>query len=139
MNEALRQEITQIIASNPVVLFMKGTRERPTCGFSAEVVKALDELLTDYLTVNVLANPEIREGIKQFSNWPTIPQLFVEGELVGGCDIVRELKATGALPALLGLDPNDPKPMPRAALDLSKVCRCGGAKAATTQGLTPGS
>jgi monothiol glutaredoxin len=128
MDEALRSQISDLISSHRVVLFMKGTRDQPTCGFSAQVVQILDEFLDEYHTVNVLTQPEIRDAIKQFSNWPTIPQLFVEGELVGGCDIIHELKNTGAMPALLGLDPDSPKPESRGDLDLSKACRCGGAK-----------
>jgi monothiol glutaredoxin len=100
-----RARIESLVRSERVVLFMKGTREAPQCGFSATVVGILDGLVPDYRTVNVLAAPEIREGIKQFSEWPTIPQLYVEGEFVGGCDIVREMNASGELRQLLGLQP----------------------------------
>lgn len=83
--------ITQTIADNPVVLFMKGVPEQPACGFSALTVQILDHLGVDFAAVNVLTNDELRQGIKSFSNWPTIPQLYVKGEFVGGCDILREM------------------------------------------------
>lgn len=105
---ALRPEteerIRSLIASNDVVLFMKGDRSFPQCGFSARVVQILDSLLPEYRTVDVLEDPEIREGIKEFSNWPTIPQLYVRGEFVGGCDIVSEMFMSGELHRLLGLE-----------------------------------
>ena len=102
-DETTRQRIEAAIGSAPVVLFMKGNRRQPQCGFSATVVQILDDLLPSYSTVDVLADPEIREGIKAFSNWPTIPQLYVEGEFLGGCDIVRELYGTGELHEKLGV------------------------------------
>ncbi|MEZ4449272.1 MAG: Grx4 family monothiol glutaredoxin [Nannocystaceae bacterium] len=102
--EDLQQRITRTIASDRVVLFMKGTRFQPQCGFSATVVGILDGLVAEYTTVNVLADPGLREGIKEFSSWPTIPQLYVDGNFVGGCDIVREMQASGELRALLGAD-----------------------------------
>lgn len=90
------------IAANDVVLYMKGTKKIPQCGFSAAVAQVLERLnVTNYKDVNVLADPEIREGIKQFTNWPTIPQLYVKGEFIGGCDIVREIYASGELETLL--------------------------------------
>jgi len=98
----LRQKIESIIASDPVVLFMKGTRSFPQCGFSAAVVQILDTMVPEYTTVNVLSDPAIREGIKLFSSWPTIPQLYVRGELVGGADIVRQMHAAGDLARTLG-------------------------------------
>ena len=85
------------VDSNDVVLFMKGTPGMPQCGFSATVVKVLDHLGVKYKGVNVLADAELRDGIKQFSNWPTIPQLYVKGEFVGGCDIIREMFENGEL------------------------------------------
>jgi monothiol glutaredoxin len=85
------------IASNDIVLFMKGTPAMPQCGFSATVVHILDHVGVKYKGVNVLADPEIRQGIKDFSNWPTIPQLYVKGEFVGGCDIVKEMFESGEL------------------------------------------
>jgi monothiol glutaredoxin len=93
--------IASTVAENPVVLFMKGTAEQPMCGFSAMVVQILDHLEVDYATVNVLANDEVRQGIKDFSSWPTIPQLYVQGEFVGGCDIVKEMFQAGELKPLL--------------------------------------
>ncbi|AKT42631.1 Grx4 family monothiol glutaredoxin [Chondromyces crocatus] len=97
LSESLRAKLTEIIGSDDVVLFMKGSRRMPQCGFSSTVVQILDGHLPKYTTVNVLSDPEIRDGIKQFSNWPTIPQLYVKGEFLGGCDIVREMQASGEL------------------------------------------
>lgn len=94
--------IESILASDDVVLFMKGTRAAPQCGFSATVVGILDNYVPSYTTVNVLAEPELRDGIKEFANWPTIPQLYVRREFVGGCDIVRQLEEEGELAATLG-------------------------------------
>lgn len=92
--------IRQTVSDNAVVLFMKGTAEQPQCGFSSVVVQILDHLGVAYRDVNVLADPEIRQGVKEFANWPTIPQLYVKGEFVGGCDIIREMFQTGELKAL---------------------------------------
>ena len=92
----IRQEITE----TPVVLFMKGTPMFPQCGFSAAVVQALSNLGVKFKGIDVLSDPGLREGIKQFTNWPTIPQLYVGGEFVGGCDIVREMYASGELQQL---------------------------------------
>jgi monothiol glutaredoxin len=89
------------VKSNDVVLFMKGTPTFPQCGFSSQVVQILDYLGVDYKGVNVLESAEIRQGIKDYSNWPTIPQLYVKGEFVGGCDIVREMFQGGELAPLL--------------------------------------
>lgn len=89
------------IASNDIVLFMKGTPAMPQCGFSATVVHILDHVGVKYKGVNVLADPEIRQGIKDFSSWPTIPQLYVNGEFVGGSDILREMYQTGELKKML--------------------------------------
>ena len=88
------------VKSNDVVLFMKGTPQFPMCGFSGQVVQILDHLGVAYKGVNVLDNAEIRQGIKDYSNWPTIPQLYVKGEFVGGCDIVREMFQAGELQSL---------------------------------------
>src|SRR5882672_466880 len=104
MNESLRKQISELVAENRVVLFMKGTRRMPQCGFSAQVVKILDELVPTYETVDVLASPDLRDGIKEFSQWPTIPQLYVGGQFVGGCDIVREMNASGDLQKVLGVE-----------------------------------
>ena len=101
-DDPTRQQIQQLVSDHPVLLFMKGERSAPRCGFSASVVGLLDQLLPEYHTVDVLSDPALREGIKEFSEWPTIPQLYVRGEFVGGCDIVNELFASGELHALLG-------------------------------------
>ncbi len=93
--------ISKDIAENDVVLFMKGTPMFPQCGFSAAVVQVLTHLGVKFKGVNVLADAALRDGIKQFSNWPTIPQLYVKGEFVGGCDIVREMAEAGELQTLL--------------------------------------
>ena len=93
-------QISKDVAENDVVLFMKGTPMFPQCGFSAAVVQVLTHLGVKFKGVNVLADDSIRQGIKQFSNWPTIPQLYVKGEFVGGCDIVREMAETGELEEL---------------------------------------
>jgi len=98
---AIYADIRQTIADHDVVLFMKGVSEAPQCGFSALVVRVLDHLGVEFQDVNVLADPALREGIKAFSAWPTIPQLYVKGEFVGGCDIVREMFETGELRGLL--------------------------------------
>jgi monothiol glutaredoxin len=90
-------QIESEIANNEVVLFMKGTPQFPQCGFSGQVVQILDYLGVPYKGVNVLESSELRNGIKEFSNWPTIPQLYVKGEFVGGCDIVREMFQSGEL------------------------------------------
>jgi monothiol glutaredoxin len=89
--------IADTINANDVVLYMKGTKLAPMCGFSGQVTAILNHVGVNFVDVNVLADPEVREGIKQFANWPTIPQLYVKGEFVGGCDIVREMFETGEL------------------------------------------
>jgi monothiol glutaredoxin len=104
LDEQLRTQISQLLENNRVVLFMKGTRSFPQCGFSATIVQILDDLVPKYHTVNVLKEPDLREGIKQFANWPTIPQLYVDGKFVGGCDIVREMYVSGELHGVLGVE-----------------------------------
>ena len=94
-------QIRETIEKNDVVLFMKGTKMMPQCGFSSRVAGVLNFLGVEYQDVNVLADAEIRQGIKDFSDWPTIPQLYVKGEFVGGCDIVTEMTLSGELDALL--------------------------------------
>ncbi len=94
---AVVETITKTITDNQVALFMKGTPKFPQCGFSSQVVQILNYLGVEFTGVNVLENQELREGIKEFSNWPTIPQLYVSGEFVGGCDIIREMMQTGEL------------------------------------------
>ncbi|MCH2394166.1 Grx4 family monothiol glutaredoxin [Oceanibaculum sp.] len=101
MDASVRDRIQGEIDSNDIVLFMKGTPTFPQCGFSAVVVQVLNHLEVDYKGINVLEDPSIRDGIKEFSNWPTIPQLYVKGEFVGGCDIVREMYETGELTDLM--------------------------------------
>jgi monothiol glutaredoxin len=96
----VQDTIRGIVTEHPVVLFMKGTAEQPQCGFSNMVVRILDHMGVDYHDVNVLADEAIRQGVKDFANWPTIPQLYVKGEFIGGCDIVREMFQTGELKAL---------------------------------------
>ena len=93
--------IQSLIEGNKVLLFMKGNRQIPMCGFSAAVIQVLEQLAVSYETIDVLEDPEIREGVKAFSNWPTIPQLYVAGKFVGGCDIVRDMYARGELETLV--------------------------------------
>lgn len=104
MSEAIHSQIQEMVDANKVVLFMKGSRRFPQCGFSARVVQVLDDLVDSYETVNVLADPAMRSGIKSFSDWPTIPQLYIGGEFVGGCDIVTEMYQTGELQKTLGIE-----------------------------------
>ena len=114
----LRDEIQKAIAENPVLLFMKGTPDQPACGFSARTVAVLQSLGQPFAAVNVLPDPRIRQELSALSNWPTIPQLFIDGELVGGCDIVMEMYQSGELQRALGVDsgPADqPAPEPEQA------------------------
>lgn len=108
--ESTRSRIETLLRDHPVVLFMKGTRQAPQCGFSAAAIGALNDLLPEYHTVNVLEDPEIREGIKAYGNWPTIPQLYVKNELVGGSDIIRSMYTNGELHSLFGLPAPDRTP-----------------------------
>lgn len=111
LSEEIRNQLGETVAQHKVVLFMKGKRRLPQCGFSAQVVKILDDLGRDYHTINVLEDPDVREGVKQFSNWPTIPQLYVDGKFLGGCDIVTEMYRTGELHQALGVElPNATEP-----------------------------
>jgi len=98
---ALNQRIQKQITDNPVMLYMKGDKTFPQCGFSARVVEILNKVAVPYVTHDVLSDPELRFGMKHFSNWPTFPQLFVKGELVGGCDIVSGMFDSGELQNLL--------------------------------------
>lgn len=95
------ERIDQIVKGSPIVLFMKGTPNFPMCGFSARVAQVLANIGAPYQAVNVLADPEIREGVKAYGNWPTIPQLYVNGELIGGCDITMDMFQSGELQPLL--------------------------------------
>lgn len=94
-------EIRKEIAENKVLIYMKGTPSFPQCGFSARTIEVFEDLGYPYATVNVLADPEKREAIKTFSNWPTIPQVYINGEFIGGCDIIREMHAKGELEPLV--------------------------------------
>lgn len=124
----LKNKIEGLVAQNDVVLFMKGTRGAPQCGFSAQVVQILDRFLDEYATVNVLADPDVREGIKEFSDWPTIPQLYIKGEFQGGCDIVKGMLANGELKQKLGVDPKQ-VPVPSVTVTLAAQKALAEAKA----------
>ena len=97
----IRDQITRDLTANDIVVFMKGTPKLPQCGFSSQVVQILNHVGVTFKSVNVLESDELRQGIKEFSDWPTIPQLYVKGEFVGGCDIVREMFTSGELKQLL--------------------------------------
>lgn len=101
MDEQVSKQIQSLVDDSPVVVFMKGTKTFPQCGFSATVVEALRRLDVDFRDVNVLEDPAIRQGIKDFASWPTIPQLYVKGKFIGGCDIVREMYENGELGKLM--------------------------------------
>ncbi len=96
----VQTQIGETVAGNDVVLFMKGTKSMPQCGFSSRVVGVLNYMSVDYQDINVLADDAIRQGIKEYSDWPTIPQLYVKGEFVGGCDIITEMALSGELDTL---------------------------------------
>ncbi|MFT5703239.1 MAG: monothiol glutaredoxin [Rickettsiales bacterium] len=98
---SIDQEIEFLIGDNKVVLFMKGNKEFPQCGFSAAVCQILSTLEVDFMDIDVLKNPELRQGIKDFSDWPTVPQLYVSGEFIGGCDIIKEMYESGELQEVL--------------------------------------
>jgi monothiol glutaredoxin len=102
LDPQLKQKLDQLVASDNVVLFMKGTRSFPQCGFSASVVNILNTLVPKFTTVNILTDPDVRGGMKEYSDWPTFPQLFIKGEFVGGADIVRQMHENGELEKLLG-------------------------------------
>jgi monothiol glutaredoxin len=110
LDDSTRNKIEQHLRENKVVLFMKGTPQQPMCGFSARTVAALDSVLSTYGSVNVLEDQEIREGIKVYGNWPTVPQVYIDGELIGGCDIVTDMLNSGELHESLGLEPPDRTP-----------------------------
>jgi monothiol glutaredoxin len=111
----LREQIEQAIRENDVILFMKGTPEAPACGFSARAVGALQSLGAPFAAVDILPHPAIRQQLSAISNWPTIPQLFVNGELVGGSDIVLEMYESGELAGVLGVEQPDEAPADPAA------------------------
>lgn len=102
MSSDSQQRIAQQVTDNAIVLYMKGTPTFPQCGFSAQVVKVLQEQGVEFQAYNVLEDPELRQGIKEFGDWPTIPQLYVKGELIGGCDIVTAMHQSGELAGVLG-------------------------------------
>jgi len=101
MDDALKTRIEGILAEKPIVVFMKGTKSFPQCGFSATVVEVMKRLDADFKDVNILADAELRSGMKEFSNWPTFPQVYIKGKLVGGCDIVRDMYTNGELEPLV--------------------------------------
>jgi len=98
---SVQETLSQQIQDNKILIYMKGNRDFPQCGFSAAVIEVFNEIGAPYETVDVLADAEIREGVKAFSNWPTIPQVYIQGKFVGGCDIVREMFARGELQPLV--------------------------------------
>jgi monothiol glutaredoxin len=116
----IREAIQSAIAENPVILFMKGTPDQPMCGFSARTVAILQSVGKPFAAVNILPDPRIRQELSTVSNWPTIPQLFIDGEFVGGCDIVTEMYESGELQEVLGVEggangaPDQPAPEPAA-------------------------
>jgi monothiol glutaredoxin len=103
MDSVLEERIRSSIAQNKIVLFMKGSKNFPQCGFSAQVVSILRKKGVPFADVNILADPELRQGLKEFSNWPTFPQLYVDGKLIGGSDIVTGLEESGELDQVLGV------------------------------------
>ena len=110
LEDSTREKIENLIQQNRVVLFMKGTPKEPMCGFSSKTVGLLDSVLDDYSSVDVLEDQDIREGIKVFGNWPTIPQLYIDGELVGGCDIITAMFNSSELHEMLGVEAPDRTP-----------------------------
>lgn len=101
MADAIQAKIDEQVKNNKIILYMKGTPSFPMCGFSAATIQVLDSYNVKYESVNVLDDPAIRDGVKRYSNWPTVPQLYINGEFVGGCDIVREMHAKGELEPLI--------------------------------------
>jgi len=121
LTDSTREKIESIINNNRVVLFMKGTPQAPMCGFSAKTIGLLDTVLDDYNSFDVLSDQDIREGIKEYGNWPTIPQLYIEGELVGGCDIVTTMFNNGELHEMLGVSAPDRTPPEVTITDAAAV------------------
>lgn len=121
LSDSTRDQIESIIQKDRVVLFMKGTPQAPMCGFSSKTVGLLDSILSDYASVDVLQDQEIREGIKVFGNWPTIPQLYIDGELVGGCDIVSAMFNNCELHEMLGIEAPDRTPPEVTITDAAAV------------------
>ena len=116
MTEEMKNKLQAMVDSHDVVLFMKGDRQQPQCGFSARVVGILEDLEVDYQTFNVFSDPDIRSGMKDFSQWPTFPQLYFQQEFVGGCDIVTDMMQNGELASMLGVTLED---VPAPAIQLS--------------------
>jgi monothiol glutaredoxin len=115
LTEQRRADLEKLVNSKKVVLFMKGNRHFPACGFSATVVGILNQLTSQYQTVNILEDQNVRDGMKEFSNWPTFPQLYVEGRFIGGCDIIKEMHAQGELEQLFGVQ-RKPAQAPRVTI-----------------------
>ena len=131
LSPELRSKLESLVKQDDVVLFMKGSRSFPQCGFSARVVGILNTLIPKYATVNVLSDPDVRNGMKELSDWPTFPQLYVKGEFVGGADIVGQMAESGELAAKLGVQPTAQKDLeltvtPRAATELKAALADGG-------------
>jgi monothiol glutaredoxin len=101
MDDALKAKIEGILAEKPIVVFMKGTKNFPQCGFSATVVEVMKRMDADFKDVNILAEADLRAGMKEYGNWPTFPQVYIKGKLVGGCDIVRDMYTSGELEPLV--------------------------------------
>lgn len=101
MANDVQKKIAETVSSHPIVMFVKGNREMPQCGFSKAVMDIFEFLGADFTTVDVLSDPEIRDGIKQFTQWPTVPQIFINGQFIGGCDIVRDLHSRGELESMV--------------------------------------
>lgn len=118
--DTVKTQLEDLIKKNRVLLFMKGNKHFPQCGFSAQVIQILKETGTKFETVNVLQDPAIRDGIKEYSSWPTIPQLYIDGEFIGGCDIVKEMFAAGDLQKKLGVE-DKPVAPPKVSLDAGAI------------------
>jgi len=125
VEQQIREAIQDAIAENEVILFMKGTPEAPRCGFSARTVAALEAVGTPFAAVDILPDPRIRQQLSALSNWPTIPQLFVKGELIGGADIVAEMYESGELAQVLGVEAGEPAAAPEADAPLTIENRLG--------------
>jgi monothiol glutaredoxin len=135
LSSDLKKRLDGLVHEKQVVLFMKGSRHFPQCGFSAQVVQILNELIPSYETVNVLTDPALRDGLKEYSSWPTIPQLYIGGQFIGGCDIVKDMYASGDLQKALGTAGVAPKPKapPAAPAGPVTIKVSDGAKAAFLQ------
>lgn len=134
LDEATRTRIDDLVSNHRVMLFMKGNRSAPQCGFSARVIEILEGYGSEYETLDVLSNPDVREGIKVFSSWPTIPQLYVGGEFIGGCDIITEMHQSGELFEALGVEP-PPEVIPKVEITDEAA---EGLKQAVAQSAEPG-